>query len=191
MDDIDQPTAAEAAFRHEGEQARHAYSFLRETAAEALGLRYGSLTEDDVIRHPNPDYQLRVRLEKELRELESKKGRPKNYRLKAEEIKSADALIAEIKKLADEQPETMTWKGMKRDAAIVVWLCSQPDHVCKAARTKPQEYESKVDEWANEHCRGEKLSKVLAEFSKIIATRNDPRGEPDFGNEKRDADPNS
>lgn len=184
-DDIDATNENDRAFQEDrGPDTVYPYSFLRETAAEALGLRYGSLTEDDVHRHPNPDYDRRKKLERTLAGLSKKLT-------KAE---GADMLRAEIKKLANEPPETITWDGMKRDAVIVLWLCSHPDSVCQKARRRPRDFEADIDKWADERRligNGPEMQKAIAEFSRIMAARNEGRGVPDIGDAKEDSSPNA
>lgn len=188
-DDIDeQSTAAEQAFRHEPEfLAIHPFSFVRETAAEALGMRYGSLTEEEVHRHPNPDYAMKIEAEAALRGIGTKK-------LNKAEKTQADQFRNTVAKFANEPPETITWDGMKRDAAIVLWLCSQPDSTCQRARRQPREFEGKIDAWADANgLRGssENMKKAIAEFSRIMAARNEGRGVPDTAGGKEEPDPNA
>lgn len=187
--DITELDPPEEAFRHQPEFAGavHPYSFVRETAAEALGLRYGSLTEEDVHRHPNPDFERRNGARKELAGIV---GAGKKLSKKAES--RAEELRKVIADFADEPEEVLTWDGMKRDAVIVLWLCSQPDSVCQRARRKPREYEGVIDTWADEHSlsgNGDAMQKAIVEFSRIIKARNEGRGVPDIpglSNEGRD-----
>lgn len=183
-DDIDEGQS-EHAFREDRTDAVYPYSFLRETTAEALGLRFGNdLKEEDITRAPNPDYERRKKMERELGELTGKAAKS------ARAIK----LAAEIEKLREE-PATivMTWKGRKRDTAIVLWVCSQPDSVCQKARAHPEDYESAVDKWADEsglRRPGPLQDKAILEFSRIMASRNQAKGAPDIERGKEEHDPN-
>ena len=188
--DITEIDPAEEAFRHEPEftGAVHPYSFVRETAAEALGLRYGSLTEDDVHRHPNPDFERMKAAKREIAKIVTGKAPSKKV------LARRDELRALIEKLKDEPEEVLTWDGMKRDAVIVLWLCSHPDSICQRARRKPREYEGVIDTWADERGlsgNGEAMQKAIVEFSRIIKARNEGRGVPDIpGLRNEGVDPN-
>lgn len=169
----------EAAFRSELEflgADLEPWSWLRRTAADVLGLRYGNLSEEEIRRTPNPDFQRRQKLQSAWESMAT----PGHKRSKKEHAKMM-AMEAEIKTLADEPEEIVTWAGMMQDIAIVLWLRSQPDSVCHRARRKPREYEGEIDAWAEKNGIGtnaENTKRAVQVFSETLNAANASVGEP-------------
>lgn len=185
--DPDEQSAPERAFRVELEfrgKKLKPFSFVRQTAAVALGLKYGSLSDDDIKTHPNPKWNERMGLLSILHD------EP------AEAIDAAGGeakIMARVEELADE-PESITlYDGLVMDAAIVLWLCSQPDSVCQRARRKPREFETQIDKWADENgivINSPHLAEATALFGEIMQGTADSRGEPDLDKSAKESDPN-
>ncbi len=110
------------------------FSFLRQTTAIELGLRYWRLSPDDL------------------------------YTIKGE------------------AEEVQMYDGMVMDAAIILWVCHQPDQTCRRARRKPRDYEAAIDKWADDNgvsVGGEYLAEAMQVFGAIMGAVNASRGEPD------------
>lgn len=184
--DSDEQTAPERAFRSELEfrgKTLKPFSFVRQTAAVALGLRYGSLSDDDIKTHPNPKW-------KELQALLSAMQEDSET---INEMGGMAALEQRRSELADEPEHITLYDGLVMDAAIVLWLCSQPDSVCQRARRKPREFETQVDKWADENgitINSPYLGEATALFGEIMQGTGDSKGEPDLDSSTKESDPN-
>lgn len=134
------------------------FSYLRRTAAMALGLRYWTLTKEDLITLVNPAYERLGSLKEELDKLQKAQERAqrpaKGRKAAAKGTKAVDhtariaALEEEIEGIGAQDDEITIYNEIGLDAAIVLWLCLQPDSICHKARRNPKEWQRKVDAWA-------------------------------------------
>jgi len=123
------------------------FSFLRQTAAQELGLKYGRITEQDLfwIDNPNTD------------------------------------------RAADEPERIQMYNGLLRDAAIVMWVCTQPDREVMRARRKPDDYEARIDAFAEEQgitMGGKSFEDATTAFFSIMAAIAGAQGKPEVKNEE-------
>lgn len=149
------------------------FSFLRQTAARALGLRYGNLSPEEVLRVPNPKFAALIAARETLEAMDKRKKKaPAAQREKLQKI---------IEGLADEPEELNSYDGVLYDAILVLWLCSQPDSVCMRARRKPREYEREIDRWAENiglSIGAPQTEAALQLFSDIVTELQASKGEP-------------
>lgn len=139
-------------FEWRGEPLRP-FSFLRLTAALAMGLQYGSLSPEDVRRIPNPLFRKRREAEEEIARLESRLKSKKMKSRPEAEREVAERAAAELKELVaglESEPEFLeTYDALIEDAALVIWLCLQKDSVCARARRMRDDYKAEVAKWAD------------------------------------------
>lgn len=165
-------TPQDAAFRAGDltyrEKALEPFSHLRQTAAMNLGLRYWMLGQDDLREIANPH----------MAELEAAReivNRPVDS-------DERTAALATVERLKDEPESVTVYDGMIHDAAIVLWLCHQPDSVCQKARRQPRGFESKIDAWADEHgitVGSDSLAEATQLFMSLVNSANASKGVPD------------
>jgi len=135
------------------------FSFVRQTAAIELGLRYWRLTPDDL-------YTLKTAASEKVEPLQTKEG-----------IQVGAATIPV------EAQEVQMYDGFVMDIAIVLWLCSQPDSECRRARRKPREYEAKIDHFADQngiYVGGIHFTEASETFAAIVQAINGSNGHPDI-----------
>lgn len=154
------------------------FSFRRQAAAYKMGMQFGRLSEEDLVRTPNPAF---LRRQKAERALDRAKGEKKK------------ALEKELADLANEPEELVTWDAMIEDAAIVLWLCKQKDSTVERVCRKPREYQRELDAWAEANglgMGGDRNAEAIAAFSAILNAANASRGTPDIpGSETREEGP--
>lgn len=130
----------------------HPFTFVRHTAAIALGLRYWRLSPSDLytVKVPKPP----------------------------EEGETPDP--ASPPELVD----TPMYDDIFTDIAVVLWLCHQPDSICRRARRKPADYEAEIDAWA-EKMRigfgGANQEEASLLFARIVGAVSASKGVPDVG----------
>jgi hypothetical protein len=153
--------AAEAAFVRSAEytflgRKLEPFSFTRQTAAEMLGLRHGSLSAKDIVTLDNDRKQLLTN--------------------------GAELTPEERAKIEAEPAQVSIYRGMARDIALLLWLMHQPAAVCRAARANPSQYDEAIDQWA-ESIGLDRDTKVQGEagkvFSQVMADLAASRGQPE------------
>ena len=166
------------------------FSFVRRTAAIALGLRCWKLTPADFETLENPRATKRKKLEAELESLNDRFPNPtKKEKAKSKQLESAIADLAD-------QPESIeVYSDMAYDAAIVLWLCSQPDRKCQKVRRKPRDFETEIDRWAEkngifEGSFAQLSGEALTVFFEIVNDINTSEGTPDIKGQNTSPDPN-
>lgn len=91
------------------------------------------------------------------------------------------------------EPDTVTvYDGMIHDAAIVLWLCHQPDSVCQRARRVPRGYEDKIDKWADENgitVGSDTLAEATGLFMELVNASNASKGVPGESKGRPDSEP--
>jgi len=122
------------------------FSFLRQTAAQELGLKFYRLNDADLfwMERPRDDG-------------------------------------------SGEMDRIQMYNGIIRDAAIVMWVCTQPDREVMRARRKPDEYESKIDAFGDLHdikVGGAGFEDATTALLSIMAATIDSQGKPEVKNEE-------
>lgn len=77
--------------------------------------------------------------------------------------------------------EVQTYAAIERDAAIVLWLCSQPIHDVKAARRNPGAFEDVIDAWAEKRIFGKGMEvkeEAIHLFERIVMGADLSEGHP-------------
>ena len=179
------PTPQEAAFRNSTDREYRGrklekFSWVRRTAAIALGIRVWKLTTDDLITLKNPRYEALEALKAEKEALEGQEDTPeRNDRLAA--------IMDEMEAIGEQDDEVIIYDGIALDALLVLWLCHQSETVCARARRNPKEYEKEIDRWGekNEIFVDESMTpnpEALAVFMGIIADIRASQYTPKTGN---------
>ncbi len=78
------------------------------------------------------------------------------------------------------------------DATLIVWLCLQPDSVVQRARRKPEEAQSKVDDWADRErisLTSESGQEAVQVYSELLSDYFSSQSEPKI-DEDQSEDPN-
>lgn len=77
--------------------------------------------------------------------------------------------------------EVQTYAAIERDAAIVLWLCSQPIHEVKSARRNPGAFEDVIDVWAEKRIFGDGMEvkeEAISLFKRIVMGADLSEGRP-------------
>lgn len=151
----------------------HPFSHLRQTLCLVMGIKYWTLTPDDLRTLKNPH----------KRELADEKLSKKRR-----------------KEIESEPDEVQTYDGLPHDAAIVLWACSQDDATCIRARreagdsvTARDRWEGKIDAFADKAgitLTGRNFQAASLAFMQIVNDVNSTTGEPQLpeGGESDESD---
>lgn len=168
MLDIETDQDAAAADSEDGEfagQTLQGYSYRRERAAHALGLRYGTskLMPADFRTIPNASYARK-------KELEKLKGK-----------KRTEAVKAELEKLGDPDPEIDVYDGMAEDASIVVFVRTLKDSEVREVRSRVATYTDRFEDWVEANglrTDGPNVREAVDIFVETLAAVKASRTEP-------------